>query len=818
MGTVVSDLRYSVRALLKQPGFALVAVASLALGIGANTTIFSLLNAVFLNPLPVERASELAAVYTIDANNEALGLSGMSFPNYEDFRDQNESFSGLAAWGFPLPTAMMLDEEPEQVLTELVSGNYFEVLGVRPALGRFLAAEDDVNEGGHPVAVMSYALWSRRFGRDPSVLDTPITLNGVSYDILGVAPEGFKGVNSLFSSDLWVPMAMFRQVLPAQFHEWFDNRRALFLNVGGRLSDGVSLSQAQANMRTVASALESEYPEPNKGRSVELRPITEATIFPGVRNALLQGGIVLMTIVGLVLLIACFNVANLLLARASARRKEVAVRLSLGAGRLRLARQLLTESVLLAVVGGAAGMLVARWGLELIWSLRPAVVGQNMVQPALDAQVLLFALVLSLATGVLFGLAPALQSSRAGVVDALKEETRTAGRAGGRMQLRNLLVVGQVALSIVSLVAAGLFLRSLGSAHAIDPGFDTERLAVMTVNVGQAGHSRPQGEQFYDRVLEELGSDPTVRSVAWASNLPMFGGFQRSVFVEGRDAEDEVGVLVMTNNVDPGYFETVGTALLRGRDFTSADREGSRHVAIVNEKMAEDFWPGTEAVGKRFRFYGDGFFTEIVGIVETAKYTTLGEPPTAAAFLARRQGYADVMVLHVGARNDPTTALAAAQRIVREIDGRVPTTTVFTIGEVIDQSLWPARLGATLLGVFGMMALVLASVGLYGVMAYQVNQRNQEIGLRMALGAASGDVLGMILKQSMTLVGIGTLIGLGAAFAVSYLIQAILYGSAQDPLTFVGVPLALVGVALVASLLPALRASRVDPLVALRYE
>ncbi len=514
----LQDLRFSFRTLVKSPAFALVAVASLALGIGANTTIFSLVNAMFLNPLPVEKSDELVAVYTVDETNAALGLTQLSYPNYEDYRDENEVFDGTFAWGFPFPASMLEGEEPEQVFTETVTGSYFGVLGVEPALGRFILPEEDRAEGANPVVVMGYKLWTRRFGQDAEILGRKLILNGTSFDVIGVAPQGFQGVNALFSPDLWVPMMMYRQVLAEQFHHWFEDRRALFINMGGRLRDGISTEQATAHLKTLASALEQEYPEPNKGRTVELRPLAEATIFPQVHGALTMGSAVLMIVVALVLLITCFNVANLMMAKATRRRKEIAVRLSLGAGRMQLIRQLLTESILLSVIGGALGLVVAIWGKDLIWSMRPAFIAQNMFEPVIDTRVLVFTLLVSLVTGAIFGLIPAIQSSRPHVVDALKEETRGGGRSRGASFVRNALVVVQVMLSIVVLVAAGLVLRSLSSTHDIDPRFETEKLAVVTVNPGQAGYAQPRAEQFYDRIVERLRTEPMVRSVSWATN------------------------------------------------------------------------------------------------------------------------------------------------------------------------------------------------------------------------------------------------------------------------------------------------------------
>ena len=813
------DLRFALRTFLRSPAFTAAAVLSLGLGIGMNTAIFTLINTLFLNPLPVDRASELVAVYTVDAKNSSpLGnLLQTSFPNYKDYRDSNTVFTGLAAYSFPLAVNVTIGPAPEQVFCEMVTGNYFDVLGVRPAQGRFFGTEDDQAPGASPVIVLSHSVWQRRFGAATDVIGRAIPVNGATFTIIGVAPDGFHGVNSLFGPDAWVPTMMYGQVLPAQFRDWMNERRALVFSLAGRLKPGATIDQARANLAAIAKSLEQTYPQPNEGRTTSLRPLTEATVFPGLREALVAGTAVLMVIVSLVLLIACSNVANLLLARATNRRQEIAVRLALGASRSRLVRQLMTESVLLGLIGGVFGLLVAYWTRNLIWSTRPPFFALNFVDPQLDARVLLFAFAVSVATGLLFGLVPALASSRGDVVTAIKDQSRAAGRPRKRFGLGNLLIVGQVALSLVALITAALFLRSSRNAAKIDPGFDTDHVAVMLVSPGQSGYDPDRAQQFFQAVLARVGVMPGVRSASWAVNLPLFGGFSRSIFIEGHEQDKQMaGILTLVNAVDVGYFETTGIGLLDGRGFTEADRAGSVPVAIINDTMARKYWPNQNAIGKRFRFYTEREYREVVGVAKTVKYVTLGEAPQAAAYFPLRQSQNDAMVLYVRAAGDATSLLSPVQREIRQIDSNVPIQSPQRVRDVIDQSLWAVNLGAGLLGVFGILALVLACVGLYGVMAYSVGQRTQEIGLRMALGAGPGHVLRLVLQQGLTLVGVGVALGVAGAFGVSQLIQSLLFGSAHDPLSFIAASAALVLVAAIASFLPARRASRVDPLVALR--
>ena len=813
------DVLFALRTFRRAPAFTAAAVLSLALGIGVNTAIFTLINTLFLNPLPVERASELVAVYTVDAKNASPfgNLLQVSFPNYKDFRDRNTVFTGLAAYSFPLAVNASIGPSPEQLFCEMVTGNYFSVLGIRPARGAFFGPEDDRVPGASPVLVLSYTAWQRRFGGAADVVGRTIALNGTPFTIVGIAPDGFHGVNSLFGPDGWLPTMTYGQVLPAQLRGWMDERRALVFSLAGRLTPHATIDQARANLAVIATALEKEYPLPNEGRSASLRPLTEATIFPGIREALAAGTAVLMVIVSLVLLIACSNVANLLLARATSRRQEIAVRLAMGASRARLVRQLMTESVLLGLMGGGLGLVVAVWTRNVIWSTRPPFFAQNFVDPQLDARVLLFALAVSVATGLVFGLVPALASSRTDVVTAIKDQSRAAGRPRRRFGLGNLLIIGQVALSLIALITAALFLRSSRNAAHIDPGFDIDHVAVMLVSPGQQGYDPGRAQQFFQAVSARVGAIPGVRGTSWAVNLPLFGGFSRSVFIEGHEQDKQMaGILTLANAVDVGYFETTSIPILQGRAFTEADRAGSMPVAIINDTMAHRFWPNESPIGRRFRFYTEPEYREIVGVARTVKYVTLGETPQPAAYMPLRQSQNDTMVLYVRAAGDPASLLVPVQREIRRIDGNVPIQNAQLVRDVIDQSLWAVNLGAGLLGVFGALALTLACVGLYGVLAYSVAQRTHEIGLRMALGAGRGQVLQLVLRQGLTLVAIGVVVGLAGALGVSRLIQSLLFGSAYDPVGFAAASVALLAVATLASFLPARRASRVDPLVALR--
>jgi predicted permease len=823
METLIRDIRYGLRMLRKSPVLTLVAALSLALGIGANSAIFTVVNAIFLHPLPVLEPERLVNVFTTDQRNRG-GFNDFlptSYPNYEDYRDHNQVFSALAAdQGIPL--SLSSGGEPQQVGGQIVTGNYFDILGVHPRLGRGFLPEEDRTPGTHPVAVLSDGLWRQRFGADPQIVGKVLALNGQSYAVIGVMPPGFKGTVVLGGPDVWVPMMMHDQVLAGFFKQNFTERRFLGFNVFGRLKPGVTVQRAQAELRTIASQLEKEYPIPNKDRSVTLIPLLESAINPALRSLFVRAGAMMMAVVGMVLLIACANVANLLLARSSARRREISIRIALGASRKRLVTQLMTESFMLALIGGVLGMVFAVWGRNLLWAHRPPFLnGFNTLDLPLDGRVLGFTLGVSLLTGLVFGVAPALQSTNPELATELKERAGSATGAQRRFNLRNLLLVAEVVLSLVAVIGAGLFVLSLRNAQRIDTGLDEAHLAVLTFDMGAQGYTEARGRDFYQQVQEKVQALPGVRAATVASGLPFVdGGFGRSVFPEGQEQDPKRrGVLAQIDSIAPGYFQTVGLPLVSGRDFNDSDRETSPKVVIVNQTFAHRFWPDQNAVGKRFKFFGDKDYTEVVGIARDGKYNTLGEDPLQYAYLPLRQAYSPTLTLFVRSQAAPQSIVATVRAEVQGMDRQMPLTNVLTFQEVVGQALWTARMSTALLGIFAALALLLAMVGIYGVMAYSVSQRTREIGIRMALGARPIDVLALVFRQGMSVVVVGLVVGLVAAFAVMRLVSGLLYGvSATDPTAFLVTAGLLTVAAAAANYIPARRATKVDPMVALRYE
>ncbi|MCH8948204.1 MAG: ABC transporter permease [Acidobacteria bacterium] len=816
------DVRYGLRMLRKNPGFTAVAVLSLALGIGANTTIFSLFNALLLRPLPGRNPGALATVYTSGSSGSLYSAS--SYPDYLDYRDRSEAFSELAASTF---TPMLLSGAGlnDRIIGETVTGNYFETFGVTALYGRtFTSAEDQ--PGAAPVVVLSHGLWQRLFGSDPAVVGETLKLNGQPVTIIGIAPKEFTGSIRGVSLELWVPFSNAPLLMPRR--NLIERRGARGLFLFGRLKPGYTAEQAQSNLRVIGQQLYEAHPNEwtnKKGqpRVVSVLPESQSRVPPVARGALLGFLGMLLVVVGLVLLIACANVANLLLARAGARRREIAVRLALGAGRGRLVRQLLTESLLLSLLAGVAGVLLAVWTSRLLMAFQPPLSFSLALDLGFDYRVLAFAFGVTLATGIIFGLAPALQATKPNLVVALKEVG--AGGAGGyrRSYLRNGLVVTQVALSVLLLAGAGLFLRSLANAGTIDVGFDPENVLLVSLDLGLQGYDEVRGRVFYQQLQERLEKHPQIESASVARSLPLgLGGARRTVAIEGYQPAPGEDMEHHFNVVGPRYFETLRIPIVRGRSFTDQDSKNAPGVVIVNQAFARRFWPGENPIGKRLTAQNpqDEYPLEIVGVAKSGKYITLGEDPRPYIYYPHRQQfYQPAMDLLVRATGNPSALTDAVRGEVRALDPTLAAYSVRTLTEHMGVSLLPVRMAATLLGIFGFLALVLAAVGIYGVMSYAVSQRTHEIGIRMALGAQPRDILRSVIGQGMMLVLIGVVIGLAVALAVTRFLTFLLYGiSATDPATFAGVSLLLAAVALLACYIPARRATKVDPMVALRYE
>ena len=807
--------------LLKHRGFTFVAVLALALGIGANTTIFSVVNALLLRSIP--GVVEPERMVLVGRTNDGQGFDSFSYPTYEDYQNQTTVLSGLAAF-HRTQLHLSTEAEPERVSSALVSGTYFEVLGVKATLGRTLTTDDDRAVGESPVAVISNALWKRRFGSDPAIIGKEVSLNARSFTIVGVTERGFTGTSVGDAVEIWTPITMYLQADPMFAdveQDFLKTREIVWLNVFGRLVTGVTLEQAQAEMSQIASALEQTYPDVHKGVGVAVA--TGLGLEPADRSDARNFTGLLMAAVGLVLLIACSNIANLLLARAASRQKEIVIRMALGASRGRIIRQLLTESLLLALLGGVTGLFLALWLNDLLLATVPAEhMGFSLdLDLALDTQVLAFTFIVSVLTGVIFGLAPALQASKPDIVPVLKD-SRTGGRGIGHARLRSALVVGQVCFSLVLMVAAGLFVRTLHNARAIDPGFDPDNVLIAQLDLGRQSYSKQRGRLFYQELVEGVEASPGVRSASLAISVPLTGNsWGTGIRLEGRSADSQT-VPVDFNAVAPGYFETMSTPLVAGRDFTWQDNAETSRVVIVNETFARRAWPGHDPIGKRLAMAEGRAMSplmEVIGIVKDGKYRTLFDGPRGFMFLPLLQQYQTAATLHVRTAGNPGSILGAVQQEVSRLDKNMPVFRVTTMAAQMDSALAPQLMAARLIGVFGALALALAVIGIYGVMAYAVAQRTHEIGVRMALGAQVGDVLQMMIRQGMKLTIIGIGLGLIAAYLLTRTIASLLYGiSPTDPSTFVIISAVLTGVALVACFVPARRAAKIDPMIALRYE
>ena len=825
METLWQDIRYAVRILIKNPGFSAIAILSLALGIGANTTIFTVVNAILLHPLPVKDISRLVEVDTVDtktlvttANTTKLP---MSYPNCQDYAKENQVFSGLSCIVGPLPLTWSGGAEPKQVLGQMVTANYFNVLGLTPVRGRFFLPDEDTKPGGNNVAVLSYSLWVNKFGSDPNIVGKTLTLNATPFTVIGVGPRGFKGTFVFGGAEeVWIPVSMYPQVLAGFFKDNFNDRRFLTAGVIARLKDGVSMSAAEASLKTIASQLEKAFPKDNASRSVALTPLADAAVGVNNRSQLVLAGGLMMGIVGLVLLIACVNVANLLLAQAARREKEMGLRAALGAGRRRVIRQLLTESLVLAVLSGIVGMAIAYGGRAVLWSFRPPFILDGDLDIAFDSHVLFFTLSVSLLTAVLTGLAPALKVTQPNLIEVLKVGGRGGSVSWARNRFRSLLVVTEIALALVALVGAGLFVRSMQNAQRVDPGFESRNLFVFAFDLGALHFDEDHAQQYFRAAIERAEASPGVAAATIAANFPLGGGLGRTVFPEGQDeASGYRGTLTTLNDISPNFFKTLRIPLLSGREFTDSDRKDTAQVAIVNEAMAKQFWPNENALGKRFHFFGETDLREVVGIVRNTVVNAIGEEPQPLAYLPLTQDFSPAVTMQVRTSGKPEPVIATVRTHVQSLDTNVALTNWNTIGELLDQGLWAPRMGAALLAVFGGVALILAVVGVYGVLSYSVTQQTSEIGIRMAMGATTSNVSRLVVKQGMRLAIMGLVLGLVVAFAAMRLLSSLLFGvSPHDPLIFGGVALILATAAVLACYIPARRAANMDPLAALRYE
>lgn len=821
--TLFQDIRYALRGLRKNPGFAIVCILTLALGIGANTAMFTVINAVLIRPVPgVMNPGGLVILERLQKNNPDFAFG---YPDYLDYRDQSQSFTGLAA---RCRTALTLSHgTTERIVGELVSSNYFSVLGVNPALGRLIAAEDLQTDDEAPVAVLSYGVWQRVFGSDPDVAGKNVSLNGRRFTVIGVAAKRFAGTTVGSPTDVWLPLTMQPTAIPRMSRGVLHNRNAGWIEIFGRLKRNVRLAEARNELQIIAGRLAAAYPESNEHRSVDVIP--GFGMDPDDRAALEKFFGLLIGSVGILLLISCSNVANLLLSRADSRRREIAVRLALGAGRGRLVRQLLTEGLLLSLLAGALGLLLAPWAGNLILAFRQPLYALHNVDTTPDARVLAFALLVALLTGVLFSLAPALQSSKPDLVVTLKDNTPGAGR---RSRLRSVLVSSQVALSLVLLVVAGVTVRRMQQIVNRNPGFTTSRILMMSISPSVQGYSETQGERLYGELLARTERIPGVESASLAVTVPPEDWSTRvSIFYEGqvppldyvRGHEFEMGIRVDMNTVAPNYFRTLEIPLLRGRDFTELDKTGAPLVGIVSQKLAQRLWPDQDAVGKRIEWPSwvgaPRPPIEIVGVSADARYRSLISDVPLLLYVPESQNYSGTQTLVVHTAANPEDLVGAVRSAVNSVDRNLPVFAVKTMAEQMGDSLWQPRMAAGILGSFSIFALILAAVGLYAVVSQWMGQRTREIGIRMTLGAKPRDVVRLTLGYGAGLAIWGIVAGILFSSALTRFVSVVLFGtSSADVLTIAVIAALLLIVALAACYIPARRAMRVDPMVALRHE
>jgi predicted permease len=813
MGNFRQDLQFAVRMLFKNPLFTGAAVLTLALGIGLNATVFSAVHALLFSPLPgIEAEEELVQLYR---TYPGMIYGSNSIPHYQDLRDRLEIFDGdVASWKF-VTVALSADGRNERLLGQMVSANFFDVLGAPPVLGRGFLPEEAVGEGAHPVVVLGHSFWQTRFGADPDVIGRTIQLNGQPWTIVGVASEEFRGAMRLLDPPFYAPVMM--QPNLDMGGSRIELRGSNSNNVVARLPDGATLAQAEQSADQWLLAMREEYPDHYDESGIHMVMQSGAGIHPMFRSAQTGMATITMLVVGFLLFIACINVANLFLARAGERQREMGIRLSLGARRGRLVSQLLTEAILFSVVAGGAGLLLAYWSVGVLNGIRLPMDFPVDMNISVSGPVLAFTAGISVLTGVLFGLAPALQASKPEMVTALKGEASLVG--GSRFRLTNLLVVAQTALSILLLISAGLFLRGLQAATAVDKGFDESNQLVATVDPSMQGYDRERTSAFYDQLYQELRALPGVQSVGFAAIVPLtLNSSDRGVSVPGYEPGPEERMSLRYNMIRGEYFEAMGVEIEAGRVFTPEDnQQDAAPVIIVNRVFADRFWPGEDPIGKIVETAGAE--RVVVGIAENGKYQSLGEDPSEYMYFPHEQVYRHGLTAHIRTAGPPEDLAPLVREAVGRLDPNMPVSDLRTMTNQLGVALFPARLGSASLGLFGILGLILAAVGIYGVMAYTVAQKGREIGIRVALGAQRSQVVGMVLLRGMKLVAVGVVLGLAAAAGLSYYTAGLLYGvEAVEPITFLGVPAVLGLTALTATYLPARRAAGVDPMRALRSD
>jgi predicted permease len=835
MSAFFSDVRHSFRTLRKSPLFTFVAIASLALGLGANTAIFSMLDQALLRPLPVKYPSELVLFTSPGPNRGTFNGDNserlFSHPLYADLRDRNQVFSGLIARA-PGSANFVYQKQSEAVTAELVSGNFFDVLGVNPLHGRLLSAHDDLIKNAHPVVVLGYAFWMRRFGGDPKIVNQTVRINDSLMTVTGIAPRGFFGVDVGRVPDLFVPLAMKTTVTPTS--DGYDERTYHFLHVIGRLKPGVSAAQAKASLQVIykpmldadLAVMTGNVSERFRTRFLAKQLLIEPAYngVPTFRENAQTPLYVLMAMVGLVLLIACANVANLLVARSIGRQKEIAIRLAMGASRKDVVRQLIAESLVLSILGALAGLLVAIWTAGVLVQAIPSYGGTSGLNATLDPRSVVFAFALALLTGIGFGLLPAIQSTRPDVYPVLKNQAAGVVGSFGQIRSRQALVVAQVALSLLLLVGAGLFTRSLVHLRSLDPGFRTGNMVLFSVDASRNGYNQTRVHQLYEDIQKRLAAVPAVSSASLAVMIPLSGdSSQNTIKVEGYEPKTDEDMSPHFDEISPGYFATMGIPLLAGRDFTERDKLGATKVAVVNETFAKRYFGSANPLGRHFGYRTESATeTEIVGVVKDGKFLTLRDKNLSFVFVPYQQDK-DLGNISATIRTlaPPESLMPALRREIASVDSNLAIWDLKTMETQVNESLFAERLTAILCACFGALATILASIGLYGVTAFSVARRTREIGIRMALGAGRGRgrVLGMVLREVSWLCLIGIGLGVPLAIALSRYIVSQLYGVAPtDVPTLVVASLIMLSVSLIAGFLPARRAATVDPTIALRYE